>query len=84
MLNVFFRQLMSALGVITPHSLVGCVGKATFFKYFVQHACFITGGLHPGSLANTSLDNDNWRMGLLAFLRLIGTACLFQEVLFWV
>ena len=43
------------------------IGKATFFKYFLQHAAFITGSKHPGSLANTCLDN-NWKIGLLAFL----------------
>ncbi len=48
------------------------IGKATFLKYFFQHASFITGGLYPGSLAHTNIAN-NWKQGLLAFFRLVGT-----------
>ena len=50
------------------------IGKATFTKYFYQHAEFITGDTHytSGSLVNTQLD-ETLKTGFLAILRPIGT-----------
>ena len=50
------------------------MGKATFFKYFLQYASFITADTQsaPGTLADTSLSSNS--SGFLAFMRLIGTA----------
>ena len=52
------------------------IGKASFLKYFLQYAPFIIDGanpLTPGSLVNICLANHDWKLGLLSFLRLIGT-----------
>ena len=52
------------------------IGKASFMKYFLQYASFISEGGNPstpGSLSNISLANNDWKLGLLSFLRLIGT-----------
>lgn len=51
------------------------IGKATFLRYFCQHAPFITGCLPNtvGTLAETSLNDDSHAQGFLAFLRLVGT-----------
>ena len=51
------------------------MGKATFLRYFFQHAEFITGESQytQGSLSDTLLDNDAHKQGFLAFLCLIGT-----------
>ena len=48
-------------------------GKATFMRYFYQHAAFITGEIDysPGSLSDVSLVDNKWKTGFLAFLRLI-------------
>ena len=45
------------------------MGKATFMKYFFQHANFICGDT---SLADVNLPDDS-KSGLLAFFRLVGT-----------
>ena len=50
------------------------VGKATFLRYFFQHATFITGATAEGSLADIQLNTGNFKRGFLAFLRLVGTA----------
>jgi len=49
------------------------IGKATFLRYFFQHAQFVTGALPytQGSLSDTSLDDYVCMQGFLAFLRLI-------------
>ena len=49
------------------------LGKATFLRYLFQYATFITSGQLPGTLTDTSLDGDIYRLGFLAFLRLVGT-----------
>ena len=51
------------------------IGKATFLRYFFQHAEFISGDSQftQGSLSDTLLENDVYKKGFLAFLRLIGT-----------
>ena len=51
------------------------IGKATFLRYFFQYAPFITGATNastPGTLGFTKLPITNWKLGYLAFLRLIG------------
>ena len=53
------------------------IGKATFFKYLCQYANFITGGSDtrtPGTLADVSLSDDNYKLGFLSFVRLVGAA----------
>ena len=49
------------------------IGKATFLRYFFQHAAFITGRNSTGTLADTSLEEASCNTGFLAFMRLIGT-----------
>ena len=49
------------------------LGKATFLRYFFQHASFIIGAKAEGSLADIQLDTNNFARGFLAFLRLVGT-----------
>ena len=49
------------------------LGKATFLRYFFQYASFITGGEQPGTLADTQLNERSYKLGFLAFMRLIGT-----------
>ena len=44
-----------------------------FLRYFFQNASFTTGSNAEGSLANVQLDNENFKKGFLAFLRLVGT-----------
>ncbi len=50
------------------------IGKATFLQYFVQHASFISGNQQhaKGTLADVSLHDGSFKLGFLAFLRLIG------------
>ena len=68
----------------TVYAVSGCdyvsffsgLGKATFLRYFLQYATFITAGSShnqstAGTLADTDLDS-NYELGYLAFLRLIG------------
>ena len=74
----------------TPFVVTGCdyisffsgLGKATFLRYFFQHAEFITGESQytKGSLSDTLLDNDVHKQGFLAFLRLIGTVYFKKHV----
>lgn len=54
------------------------IGKATFLRYFFQHAQFITGVLPntTGSLSDTLLESEIYKQGFLAFLQLIGTVYL--------
>ena len=49
------------------------LGKATLIRYFFQYASFITGGEQPGTLADTQLNERSYKLGFLAFMRLIGT-----------
>ncbi len=46
------------------------LGKASFLRYFLQHASFICGNEHQGTLADTGLAHEH---GYLAFVRMIGT-----------
>jgi len=57
-------------------SFLSQLGKATFIRYFFQYVSFITGGEQPGTLANTQLqlNERSYKLGFLAFMRLIGTA----------
>ena len=49
------------------------IGKVFFLNVLYQHATFITAGLDPGgSLADITMENT--KMGLLAFVRLVGCA----------
>lgn len=48
------------------------IGKATFLKYFLQYSSFISGS-GAGTLADTSLVDNKYKVGLLAFLRLVGS-----------
>ena len=62
----------------TVYTATGCdytsffskIGKATFFKYLIQYASFITGGQQP--MPGTLSDSSN-SLGFLAFMRLVGT-----------
>ena len=49
------------------------IDKATFLRYFYQHAEFISSGKYnlPGTLAD--VDRNKINSGFLAFLRLVGT-----------
>ena len=52
------------------------IGKATFLRYFFQYAAFITAGNEldtPGTLADTQLEQDKYKLCYLAFIRLLGT-----------
>ena len=68
-------QTMCAVSGCDYVSFFSEVGKATFLKYFYQYATFITGSKHSttGTLADTSLDNNENNNGFLSFLCLIGT-----------
>ena len=43
--------------------------------YYFQYASFITGGIDstPGTLADTLLSDGSYKLGYLAFVRLVGT-----------
>ena len=51
------------------------IGKATFLRYFYQHAEFISSGKDnlPGTLADVDIEGNKINSGFLAFLRLVGT-----------
>ena len=52
------------------------IGKATFLCYLFQYAAFITAGNDldtPGTLAETQLKQDKYKLCYLAFIRLLGT-----------
>ena len=50
------------------------IGKVFFLNVLFQHAAFITGGLDPpGCLAHLT-SPENFHMGFLAFVRLVGCA----------
>ena len=52
------------------------IGKATFLRYFFQYAAFITAGNEldtSGTLADTQLEQDKYKLCYLAFIRLLGT-----------
>lgn len=52
------------------------IGKATFLRYFFQYSAFVTAGTDPstpGTLACVALRDNEYKLGYLAFMRLIGT-----------
>ena len=52
------------------------IEKATFLRYLFQYATFITAGNDldtPGTLADTQLEQDKYKLCYLAFIRLLGT-----------
>ena len=74
-------QILQTLYVCTGcdyTSFFSRVGKATFLRYFFQHASFITSTCTTeatrGTLANVGLENSDFEKGFLAFTRLVGTA----------
>ena len=74
-------QILQTLYVCTGcdyTSFFSRVGKATFLRYFFQHASFITSTCTAeatrGTLANVGLENSDFEKGFLAFTRLVGTA----------
>ena len=51
--------------------------KATFSRYFCQYAAFILSGRDPTikrTLANVGITNNDYNVGFLSFVRLVGTA----------
>ena len=48
------------------------IGKTTFYRYFFQHAEFITSGQLQGTLADIELRDNSFEKGFLSFLRLVG------------
>lgn len=72
------QQVMQTLYVVSGCDYISFfkgIGKATFIRYFFQHAQFITGNspYTQGSLSDVSLTGNVYTTGFLAFLRLIGT-----------
>ena len=50
------------------------IEKATFLRHLFQYAAFITAGNDldtPGTLADTQLEQDKYKLGYLAFIRLV-------------
>lgn len=69
-------QIMQTLFICTGCDYISFfsqIGKATFLRYFFQYASFITGRESQGTLADTGLEEETYKNGFLAFLRLIGT-----------
>lgn len=71
-------KVIQALFVVTGCDYVSFfsgMGKATFLRYFFQHAEFITGYTQymMGSLSHTHLCNSGYEERFMAFLRLVGT-----------
>ena len=58
------------------------IGKATFLRYFYQHAEFISSGKYnlPGTLADVDIEANS---RFLAFLRLVGTVYSKTFPLLW-
>ena len=73
-------QVLQSLYVCTGCDYISFfsgIGKATFLRYFYQYATFITSGSDtstPGTLANIGLTNNEYSLGFLSFVRLVGTA----------
>ena len=69
-------QIMQTMFVCTGCDYISFfsgIGKATFLRYFFQYASFISGANSQGSLSNIQLQEDDYKKGFLAFLRLVGT-----------
>lgn len=65
-----FQMLFIASGYDYVSYFAG-LGKTSFFQAFFQHSEFITSRLMPGRLSQTADETKD--MGVLAFMRLIGT-----------
>ena len=76
-LNHFIQTLYVVTGCDYISFFSG-LGKATFLRYFFQHAKFIAGVSPPtqGSLSDTKLSDDMYNEGFLVFIRLIGVVYL--------
>ena len=72
-------KVMQTIYVVTGCDYISFysqIGKATFLRYFYQYTSFITAGNDPstpGTLYDVGLESNNYKLGYLAFLRLIGT-----------
>ena len=68
-------QVLQSLYVVSGCDYISFfsnMGKATFLRYFYQYSSFISGAKElPGTLADTN--HEHYKIGYLAFLRLIGT-----------
>ena len=76
--NNILPKIMQTIYVATGcdyTSFFSQIGKATFLRYYFQYASFITGGIDstPGTLAHTLLSDGSYKLGYLAFVRLVGT-----------
>ena len=72
-------DIMQTLYVVTGCDYISFfseIGKTSFMCNFYQYAPFISGGedAMPGKLSDTSLSHTNNRLGLRAFLRLVGVS----------
>ena len=75
--STILPQVMQTLYAVTGcdfTSFFSGLGKISLMKSFFQHAEFITGTNNLGSLSNISLETNDYEIGFLSFLRLIGTA----------
>ncbi len=72
-----YSQIFQSLFVSTGCDYISFVsenGKATFYRYFYQNAEFITSGTTvPGTLEDIELENNQYDLGFLAFIRLVGS-----------
>ena len=71
-------QVFQTIFVVTGRDYISFfsgIGKATFLRYFYQHAEFISSGKYnlPGTLADVDIEGNKINSGFLAFLRLVGT-----------
>ena len=74
-------QILQTLYVVTGCDYIpffSQIGKATFLRYFFQYAAFITGSesAEMGSLADVDLENENYKHGYFAFIRLVRNTLL--------
>ena len=76
--NKILPKVMQTIYVATGcdyTSFFSQIGKATFLRYYFQYASFIIAGIDsiPGTLADVSLYDGSYKLGYLAFVRLVGT-----------
>ena len=73
--QVAYLEVMDTISDRRDTRFFSGIRKATFLRYFFQHAQFVTGTLPytQGSLSDTSLDDYVYMQGFLAFLWLIRT-----------
>ena len=62
-----FRTSFVVTGCVYT-SFFSRIGKTTFYRYFFQHAEFITSGRLPGMLADIGICNSTFEMGFISFL----------------